>query len=317
MRHIHLIDTSIGSDNIGDEIIVQEAKKHLLPLLTDAYISTSAGHDGLGNYSRDIAASADAIVLLGTNALSAKYKGGSKYIWHVERQDLPILREKVVLFGVGANRDFRKIDRKQLKFLKHVLSPNHIHSVRDETAARIVRACGLDVLNTSCPTLWTEPTVNADRASPATTVCFTLTKHKGDPADLDLLHVLQKTYEEVWFWPQQPRDLAYLQQMVGRQDVKVLPANLTSYDAFLAGRSVDVVGTRLHGTIRGLLHGQRSIVVAIDNRARDIGAETGLPTIARADVNDQLANLLDSDFTTTLQLPTQNIAKFLAQFRVS
>lgn len=61
---------------------------------------------------------------------------------------------------------------------------------------------------------------------------------------------------------------------------------------------------------------ETTVVVAIDNRARDIGAETGLPTIARSDVKDQLENLLQSNFVTTLQLPKMNIEKFLAQFRV-
>lgn len=314
-RHVHLIDTAVASDNVGDEIIVAQARRHLDPLLADAYVTRSSGHDGMGHYGRALAARADLVVMLGTNALSARFRLNRRYMWRVTWRDLAVLRGKVVLLGVGANRDFDRIDWRQRLFMRALLSPRHIHSVRDATGARLVEAIGHRAVNTSCPTLWAGlpdgglPTGIAPRAA------FTLTRHRPDRSDAVLLATLLQLYPEVWFWPQQPRDLGYLQSLPGHDRVRLLAPNLASYDALLADGPVDVVGTRLHGTIRGLHHGRRVLAVAIDNRARDIGAEVGLPVIARADIAGHLAARLAGPVTTRLTLPEAQIARFLDQFR--
>lgn len=314
MRHVHLIDTSVGSDNIGDEIIVSEIKRHLAPLLSDAYVTSSAGHDGLGLYSRPLAKAADVILLLGTNALRHQYRVGKKYIWHVDRKDIPAIEGKVVLLGVGANRDFEKIERRQLGFLKRVLSVNHAHSVRDETGARIVRECGLEALNTSCPTLWAKPSVRVDPKQKPSAVCFTLTRHKPDAADQKMIDVFRDNYSEIYFWPQQITDIDYFESLTDISGIEVLPANLMQYDALLSSTEIDVVGTRLHGSIRGLHHGRRALAIAIDNRARDIGREVGLPTLMRADIH-KLPQHLCGDLSCDLDLPQSQIDSFLDQFR--
>jgi len=316
MRHIHLIDTSIGSDNVGDEIIVSEVKTHLMPLIADAYITTSAGHDGFGPYSRDLAAAADVILLLGTNALRHQYRVGKKYIWHVEKPDIAAMAGKVVLCGVGANRDFEKMERRQTAFLQRVLSPHHKHAVRDETGADILRAVGREPINTSCPTLWSAPSVTVATDVRPASVCFTLTKHKANAADQDMLNTLLSLYENVHFWPQQPRDLDYLNTLSGAASISILAPNLHAYDAYLASTDTDVTGTRLHGTIRGLHHGRRALAIAIDNRARDIGREVGLPTLPRDQVATDLAARLSGDLKADLTLPDNNIQSFLDQFRL-
>jgi hypothetical protein len=315
MRHIHLIDTSNATDNVGDEIIVDSALKILGPLLADAYVSRSSGHDGLGEAGRRLVKTADMALLLGTNALSDKLRLGGNFMWRVGLADLPVLRNKVVLFGVGANRDFRPVSPLQKRFLSHVLSRDHLHAVRDTGGKRIVEAAGRQVANTSCHTLWGDLPLRSIPPGIAPRVVLTLTRHKAHPSDAVMLSTLLGLYPEVWFWPQQPRDLGYLRQLPGAERVQVLPANLAAYDAFLAAGPVDVVGTRLHGTIRGLQHGRRALVVEIDNRAREIGAETGLPTIARADITEHLATRLSGPLVPQLTLPKADIVRFLDQFR--
>ncbi len=315
MRHIHLIDTAVASDNVGDEIIVGQARRHLDPLLADAYVTRSSGHDGMGHFGRRLAAQADLVVMLGTNALSARYRLNRHYMWRVTWRDLAVLRGKVVLLGVGANRDFDRIDWRQRWFLNRLLSPNHLHAVRDETGARLVAAVGHRALNTSCPTLWAGLPPGGLPEAMAPRGVFTLTRHRPDPSDAALLATLLRLYPQVWFWPQQPRDLAYLQSLPGHEGVRLLAPNLAAYDALLAAAAIDVVGTRLHGTIRGLHHGRRVLAIAIDNRARDIGAETGLPVIARADVTAPLEARLRAPIAARLTLPDAAIARFLDQFR--
>ena len=317
MRHIHLIDTSSATDNVGDEIIVEAARSQLGPVIADAYITRSSGHDGLGASGRGLVATADVAFLLGTNALSARFRLGHSFMWRVGWRDLAALRNKVVLLGVGGNRDFDRVDWRQRRFMRHVLSRDHVHSVRDGVGARLVEAFGHRAVNTSCPTLWSGLGVERVPDGMAPRACLTLTRHRADPTDSVLLATLLRLYPDVWFWPQQPRDLGYLQTLDGHEKVRVIAPNLAAYDAFLRSGPVDVVGTRLHGTIRGLHHGRRALVVEIDNRARDIGAETGLPTITRADVLTGLEARLRGPIPPKLTLPEANIHRFLDQFRTT
>jgi polysaccharide pyruvyl transferase WcaK-like protein len=315
MRRVHLIDTSVASDNVGDEIIVRAAERELWPLIGDAYVSRSAGHEGLGAFGRDLVRRADVVVMLGTNALSARYRLNRHFMWRVTWADLPALRGKVVLLGVGGNRDFDVIDRRQKWFLGQLLSRGHVHSVRDKVGERIVEAVGHRAVNTSCPTLWSLP--GQVPRGKAARVVFTLSAHRPDASDAVLVEVLLELYPEVWFWPQQPRDLDYLRKLPGAERVRVLGANLPAYDELLAEAPIDVVGTRLHGTIRGLHHGRRSLAVVIDNRARDIGAETGLPVIRRDEVAGGLRARLEGEIAGEVTVPRAAIGAFLDQFRVA
>jgi polysaccharide pyruvyl transferase WcaK-like protein len=316
MRHIHILDTSLASDNLGDEIIVSEARQYVSANFPDAYISSSSSHDGLGYYGRKLAGDADLILLLGTNALSAKYQRRGHFIWSVGRRDFKALEGKVVFVGVGASTNNRDVHPRQARLLKRLLSPNHKQSVRDETGKEILDSIGISAINTSCPTLWrySSETPHIPTKS-APSVCFMLTQHKASENDLELVQSLRKCYKNLYFWPQQLRDLAYLRQLTDISDIKIVPPQLEAYDNLLANTDVDVVGTRLHGSIRGLLHKRRSLAIVIDNRARDIGRETGLPTHSRDELGAELVQKLNEGFSTRLSLPVNNIDLFLAQFR--
>lgn len=311
IRHVHLIDTAVASDNVGDEVIVEAARRHLGPRLAGCYVTTSAGHEGLGPLGRRWVASADLVILLGTNALSPRYKVGRRFIWRVRPGDIPLMAGKLVLFGVGANAPFERIDGKQRQFLSRMLSPAHLHSVRDARAQAIVEAVGHRALNTSCPTLWQIANLDLPTRK-ADTVCFTLTKHKPDPLDRLFVDALLGSYRRVVFFPQQPRDLGYLREVCGSNRIEVLAPNLRAYDQFVEQTDTDVIGTRLHGTIRGLQHGRRGLAVQIDKRAEDIGRETGLPTLARSQIHS-LPHWINGTAKTALKLPEANIAAFLQQ----
>lgn len=320
IRHVHLIDTSVASDNLGDEVIVEAVRAALQPVFRDCYVTTSSGHDGLGPYGRDLAAQADLAILMGTNALAPFNQARrSRFVWTVTPEDARVLAGKVVLCGVGANKAFDGVDPAQAAFLKGILSSDWRHSVRDGLGLEIVKASGHQGMNTSCPTLWryleTPPNVPTGLQA---AVCFTLTRHRPDPADAVMVATLRDLYREIHFWPQQPRDLAYLDELPGgRKGINVVTPSLSAYDALLAERPVDVVGTRLHGGIRGLRHGRRVLIVAIDNRAAEIGRETGLPVIARSDVAAGLKDRLQAHWPTHLHLPAAEIAGFLGQFRTA
>jgi polysaccharide pyruvyl transferase WcaK-like protein len=311
MRRFHLIDTSVASDNVGDRIIVEAARRQLSPVLADAHICRSSGHHGPGAFGRDLVKKADLVLMLGTNVLSARCWLNHHFIW----RDLMVLRGKVVLLGVGGNRDFEKMDWRRCWFLGQLLSREHVHSVRDSVGERIVRQAGHKVINTSCPTLWTPPAAVPE--GKAHCAVFTLSAHKPHKTAARLIATLLQLYPEVWCCPQQPRDLDYLRKLPGHDHVRIVAANLPSHDALLAAAPIDVVDTRLHGTIRALHHNRRSLAIVIVNRARDIGAEVGLPIIGRDEITGQLATRLQGPNTTNLTLPQAAITSFLNQFRVA
>ncbi len=314
-ERIHIIDTSIGSGNIGDEIIMEACRTAFAPVLRDAYVSTSAGHDGLGPSSRKRCRAADLVLLMGTNALSPYFRVGLPFMWRVRWRDLPALKGRVVLAGCGATWDFRRVDPLQRRFWRYVLSPHHAHSVRDALGARLVEQCGRQVINTACPTLWRyRESPPGAPATQARDVCFTLNRHKRSPHDETLLRVLAEQYERLYYWPQTTNDLDYLEPLRSSLNVEVLPPSLAAYDAFLATHEVDVVGTRLHGSIRGLHHGRRTLVVAIDNRARAMAKEVGLPTIERDAVPEQLRPRLAGAIRADLRIAGERIDAYLGQF---
>lgn len=314
MRHVHLIDTSVASDNLGDEIIVEAARAALGPRIAQDYVTTSSGHDGLGHFGRRLAAQADVIFLLGTNALSAKYRLRRDYIWSLQRRDISALEGRVVLLGVGANRDYDRVSCRQARLLARLLSPAHRHSVRDDLALGILRAAGREGLNTSCPTLWRPMPLPGRRARPAR-ACLSLTAHKPDAgADAALLDILRRHYDELWFWAQQPGDVDYLRSLPGGEGVGIVPRNLAAYDALLGAGAIDVIGTRLHGCIRAMQRGQRALIISIDNRAREIARETGLSAMPRADVVRSLEGWIATGETAQPRIPRPAIDRFLDQF---
>lgn len=75
------------------------------------------------------------------------------------------------------------------------------------------------------------------------------------------------------------------------------------------------MGTRLHAGIRCLNGGHRSLIIAIDNRARQIGEDTGLPVLEREDgYLHKLADWVNHPVKTEINLPWTSIDKWKKQF---
>lgn len=316
MRHVHLLDTSVGSGNRGDDIIVDCARRHLWPVVRDSFLSSSSSHDGLGRYSRKLAEDADLVFLLGSNALAADYRG-RRFHWRVTWRDLRALRGKVVLVGVGAHKEFHRVSRRQINFLRQVLSPRYTHSVRDELAAEILRQCDLPVVNTSCPTLWDYAHRQPVSEPNPRVACFTLTAGKPDAMDRQMIRMLADRYDRLHFWPQQPADLSYLDGLDSGVDIGIIAGNLGAYDDFLRSHRPYYVGTRLHGGIRAMSHGCRVLVVTIDNRARSLGAEVGFPILDRSRLSADLGAWLDLTGTAGPTVDGAKVDRFLQQFMLA
>ncbi|HJG62994.1 MAG TPA: hypothetical protein K8W21_08480, partial [Enorma massiliensis] len=95
----------------------------------------------------------------------------------------------------------------------------------------------------------------------------------------------------------------------------ILPPSLEALDRVLERDDVDYVGTRLHAGIRALNHGRRSLVVTVDNRARHISQDTGLPTLERTELGEKLTDWINGSYATEIVLPEEAIAAWKAQFK--
>ena len=98
-------------------------------------------------------------------------------------------------------------------------------------------------------------------------------------------------------------------------NIELVPFGLISYDKILEFKDVDYVGTRLHAGIRALSKYHRTIVISIDNRAKNIGKDTGLPVIQREDIEILLQKKIQSEFVTDIRMPMSNIEKWKKQFQ--
>lgn len=314
-QRIHLLDTSVASDNVGDEIIVQSLRALLFRHFPDAHFSSSSTHDGLGAFGRRLAAQADLVFFLGTNALSARYRRLN--IWPISAADVRALEGKVVLFGVGANERSRALDWRQKRMLRRLLAAGSTHCLRDDSAFRIVDGCGLPAMNGSCPTLWALPATQCFPAARPDTVCLALTHYRPAPdADSAFVRLLASRYRRLVLWPQQFEDIAYLRNLSVGCDVEMIAPNLPAYDRFLAETDGDIIGSRLHGGIRALAAGKRTVILSVDNRAEEIGRETGLPVLPRDRAAEMLPEMLDNEIKVDMAGIRGNESKFFRQFTV-
>jgi hypothetical protein len=279
---IALFDPSIASANLGDQIIQDAVHRELTDLLPLEQIITVPTQEVISRISIRRAMQASHRLVGGTNLLSARMRQYKQ--WQINLLQSFSLHD-VTLMGVGWWQYQGKPDFYTKAILRNVLSRQRLHSVRDEYTRKKLASIGIEnVLNTGCPTMWRLTPDHCKRipASKADAVVLTLTDYHPDPInDTRLIDSLKKHYATVYFWPQGSGDVNYFNSL-RRNDLKVLRPSLAAYDELLRdAKSLDFVGTRLHGGVRAMQHLRRSLVVSVDNRAKEISADTGLPIAAR------------------------------------
>jgi polysaccharide pyruvyl transferase WcaK-like protein len=227
-------------------------------------------------------------------------------------------RLNVTLMGVGWYQFQPRPDIYTRFLLQGALARSALHSVRDGYSKSMLELAGIsNVVNTGCPTLW-ELTAERTASIPAhraRQVVATLNTYIKDPElDKRLLATLHAHYEKVFFWVQTQTDYDYVRQLDA--DLIFLPPSLRALDELLeSGEELDYIGNRLHAGIRALQKGRRSIIIEIDNRAKEMGADVGLPTVARDDFA-KLEKMILEPLPVQLDLPTQAIERWKSQFSI-
>lgn len=313
LKRWSLLDTSIASTNLGDGIIMEAVRSELAAAVTAAFPFHVATHEYLGAKSRSLLRRSDWVIAGGTNLLSSRM--WLRPVWKLTPQDA-LSGLGVVLMGAGWYQLQRAPDPYSRWLLRGVLHAQRLHSVRDSYSEKMLRSIGFDnVVNTGCPTLWSLTADHCKRIpqDPADNVVTTLNTYMRDgERDRALLGLLRRSYRQVYFWPQTDSDFEYARAL--DPGLTMLRPTLEAYDELLRGEaSLDYVGLRLHGGIRAIQHGRRTIIVEIDNRARSMGADFHLPTVAQDDAKG-LERLVSKPFRTSIELPQDAIKCWKDQF---
>ncbi|MFK7890006.1 MAG: polysaccharide pyruvyl transferase family protein [Granulosicoccus sp.] len=319
MRTVTFLDTSVASTNLGDEIIMEAARRHLDKLFSDAFIYRVATHEWMGDKSRALLKQSQAAISCGTHLLSSRM--WVKPPWKVSPIDA-ISDLEVTLLGAGWGQHQSSADWYTRWLLKHMLSSEFIHSVRDDYSLQQLKQAGItQVLNTACPTMW-ELTPEHCALIPVEKgeVVVTTVNTALQNAELDkqMLLILKQHYQEVFFWVQTEGDLLYAKELAGSLslELRILNPCVAAYDnILLSWPRIDYVGNRLQAGIRAMQFQRRSIIVEVDSCVQEMGKDFGLPTVER-DKPEKLSALVSADWATRLTLPFDRIEQWQQQFRL-
>lgn len=321
---IGIFNTWIGSDNIGDAIIMDCCKRMLLKEFKNDFYVEIPTHLSLYNKEFYIFNDLKYVFVCGTNLLSNKMNIRSrKNQWHIGIKFLYYIWknkiDNIILLGVGWNNYSIKENFMGKLFWKTILSKKFIHSVRDEYTRDKLKNMGIEnVINTGCPTTW-DLTKNYSQniaTEKSDTVVVTVTDYNRDYIkDKKMFDILEKNYNKIVIFPQSFADIDYVEELIGKTDknkYEWLAPNLESYDEFLNNNSCDYVGTRLHGGIRALQKLKRTFIIGIDNRALEM-KEINLPIINRENI-EILEEKINKDERLNLKINVKKIMEWKNQF---
>lgn len=320
MENMLLLDTSVGSLNKGDDIIMKCVRHQLEVITRDAYLLTLPTHVSPFHWYQVVRKSNRVKIYS-----EAKYKfvGGSNLLtmdmlthfpqWNINIFNYQPLKGSV-LVGVGAGKGDKANTYTKMLYRK-VLSTEYHHSVRDERTKKILDDMGLKSINTGCATMWSlTPTFCKEIPTrKSDSVIFTLTHHAKDLIkDQQLIDTLNKNYKNVYFWIQDADDFVYLRELKNIENIKIVPPTLEDYENILRV-NMDYIGTRLHGGIFAMRHKKRSIIIEIDERAHGMNETYNLNIIDRKDL-DRLEAMIHSEIITDVQVDFEAVNKWSSQF---
>jgi len=315
MDTVAIVDTSICTDNLGDEIIMDAVNSVVWELFPKAYILRVPSHEALSDRTRKFVRQADWCFIGGTNLLSSHIH--AKGLWRLDKRAAAAYGStRTVCLGTGWNNYQAEATPATQALLRTALSSGLVHSVRDSYTAAHLEKVGRRAVTTSCMTTWSLTpehcrTIPTQRGS---SVVFTLSAWRPDvKADRAFVEVLRRHYKRVSFFSQMQDDYDYFRKF-GWDDIPVVAVTTEAYNHFLENEDVDFVGTRLHGGIRAMQKGRRALILGIDNRATELGKDTGLPVLQRTDAAGIDAWLERGD-PIRPSLPHDAIDRWKAQFR--
>lgn len=313
---VTLYDTSVATRNIGDFIIMDAVKDHLVPLVSQQIV-TLPTHDSIGLEGLRILKDSDFSIVGGSNLLSSNLFNYNQ--WKFRLKDLFYLQH-AVLMGVGWWQYQVKPDFYTRLLYKRVLHEDMIHSVRDQFTFEQLSSIGIkNIINTGCPTLWclTKEHCSSIPKCKSGEVVFTLTDYKQDNInDQIMIDILVSKYEKVYFWPQGSGDLNYINSIYSNNlnKISIISPHLESFNSIVSSENIDYIGTRLHAGIRALQNKCRTIIIGIDNRATEKSKDFNLLVVDRKEIKN-LYDVIPSKISMEISIPHENISMWKSQFK--
>ena len=215
-----------------------------------------------------------------------------------------------ILIGCGLNGAFTKPNLYTRILYKLVLSKKYIHSTRDEKTKQMLENMGFKAINTGCATLWslTDEHCKKIPVMKSKKVIFTLTDYcKDKKNDQKLIDILEKNYDEIYYWVQGSEDYEYIMSFNKIKNIKII-FSLKDYEKLLCGGNIDYVGTRLHAGIYAMQHNIRSIIISIDNRTKDMKLNYNLIKLDKNKI-ELLDDMINSEFETKINIDISKINK--------
>ena len=326
MQNIGIFNTAIGSSNLGDHIIMDSVLKEISPLISTRQQIHFSSHDAHLYNALKLQKIVKYNLLCGTNCLGSKM--WYRPAWAVNIFTASFIKPTITL-GVGWGGYQKDPDFYSRKLLNKILLSDGMLSVRDDYTKQKLEQVGFNnVVNTACLTMWGLNSekcklIATNNKNKASKVIYTLTDYAQDfNMDFLSIKILLENYEKVLIWVQGARDWNYFKELVGKEfqyfskvknRIEVIPPVLSTYDNILTQGDIDYIGTRLHGGIRALQKGVRTIIIGVDNRALEKKKDFNLPVINRKEIED-LNNMINSSYSLDIKLPTQDIIKFKEWF---
>lgn len=287
-NHICLLDPSISSTNIGDDIIVDSCKKVLAEIFPDYQLISIPTQDVIGEMSRNLLKNSKANIILGTNILSSNLLKYRQLRWKIK--DL-ISKYSLITMGVGWWQYQKKIDLPSRIIYRRLLNRHSLLSTRDNYSKNMLERIGFsNVINTGCPSMWDIPLNIKYYPNSFFEKCvLTFTDYnKSFKEDLVILKKAYSISKEVFFFPQSPTDLSYLKLLVKSTELplpKIINATNLSLKKFYEQENCCFIGTRLHAGLLAARFKIPCIIIAIDNRVKEIFDDCKLDYIERTDKN--------------------------------
>lgn len=315
-------NTSYGSLNLGDYIINESVDKELSTLFEGNFVLNYPTHTPVITFYQSFNRN-----MLIKNCNNAKYKFlcGTNILaknmlhpwpnWNINIFNCKPYHN-TVLVGCGMAGNFNKANLYTRHLYKKILSKELIHSTRDEKTKQFLERMGYKAINTGCATLWqlTSDHCKDIPCKKSNAVVFTLTDYCKDyNRDIKLIEILRKNYAKLYYWVQGSEDFDYLRELSADINDIELIYGLEAYRNLLQRSKIDYVGTRLHAGIFAMQNKRRSIILIVDNRARDMKETYNLVAIERSDI-DKLDSVINSSFKTDVKIDIDKIAKWKAQF---
>jgi polysaccharide pyruvyl transferase WcaK-like protein len=311
MKPLSLIDTSISSSNLGDQIIMDAIYEHLNDIFPDRFLY-KIPYMEITQHTLNIIKECKMCFFGGSNSLVAAMENYSQ--WGIDKYNYRRINN-LVLFGVGWWQYQEKISKFTQKVLRTLLINEYIHAVRDSYTEIKLKSIGINnVINTGCPTIWNLSNYQISNNS-SESVIFTITDYNQNPArDRKWLSLLTKRYDVIYFWIQGAGDFQYLQNFKFMENVRIISPRLINYTDLLTNINIDYVGTRLHAGIRALQKKKKTFIIGIDNRAIEMQKDFNIPVFSESEIDKLEVLLYNDSYQTQFKIPQEKIQIWKKQF---